>query len=413
LATAVVAGRSSRSFSRHSAEVGVDGQADVSSAPTPLLPAIVAVPGGSGLRWRGPYDSGLVTSYGIESIRVKLTPLGHFRDDLPGAILEHPELQGKPASAVTVWVSADGSAANLTVGDARVTLAVWGECCSSDRQIKMSYYRVSTGQRVLQEHYPLHGHPARLFRPIARGSKLFSAHVSFEAQEGEQLFGLGQHQHGQLDQKGLTIDMRQFNTEVSIPFLLSSLGYGLAWNMPGEGRVELGQAGRTRWVADAAEQVDYVFMLGASSLFDVTARLVEASGHSPALPDFALGYIQCKLRYASQAEVLNVTREFRARGIPLAMVVVDYLHWPHQGDWRFDPKVRRTVPASHPGERESRVRPDSVLACPMLRARACSAPRLTKWERTRLSALDSRALLRTAHCLTVPPRRSTGRTCPQ
>ena len=65
-------------------------------------------------------------------------------------------------------------------------------------------------------------------------------------------------------------------------------------------------------------------------------RLTEATGHSPLLPDYALGYIQCKLRYASQAELLNVTREFKRRGLPLSMIVVDYLHWQHQGDWAFD-----------------------------------------------------------------------------
>ena len=46
------------------------------------------------------------------------------------------------------------------------------------------------------------------------------------------------------------IDLVQRNTEVSIPFLLSSRGYGLLWNMPGVGRVELGTNG-TRWVAQA------------------------------------------------------------------------------------------------------------------------------------------------------------------
>ena len=57
----------------------------------------------------------------------------------------------------------------------------------------------------------------------------------------ERFYGLGQHQHGLLDQKGAVIDLVQRNTEVSVPFALSSRGYGFLWNMPGVGRVELGR----------------------------------------------------------------------------------------------------------------------------------------------------------------------------
>ena len=61
--------------------------------------------------------------------------------------------------------------------------------------------------------------------------------------------GLGQHQHGRLDQKGCVIELQQRNTEVAIPFLVSSRGYGFLWNNPGVGRVELGM-NATRWVAE-------------------------------------------------------------------------------------------------------------------------------------------------------------------
>ena len=74
--------------------------------------------------------------------------------------------------------------------------------------------------------------------------------VPFEARDGERFYGLGQHQHGRLDQKGAVVELIQRNTEVSIPFLLSSRGYGFLWNHPGIGRVELGTTA-TRWVSEA------------------------------------------------------------------------------------------------------------------------------------------------------------------
>ena len=67
--------------------------------------------------------------------------------------------------------------------------------------------------------------------------------VLFNARDGERFYGLGQHQHGLLNQKGAVIELVQRNTEVSIPFLVSNRGYGLLWNHPGD---RPGRAGRHR-----------------------------------------------------------------------------------------------------------------------------------------------------------------------
>ena len=56
------------------------------------------------------------------------------------------------------------------------------------------------------------------------------------------------------------------------------------------------------------------------------------------MPEYAMGFWQCKLRYQTQEELLNVAREYKKRGLPISVIVIDYFHWPLQGDWRFDPK---------------------------------------------------------------------------
>jgi alpha-D-xyloside xylohydrolase len=178
------------------------------------------------------------------------------------------------------------------------------------------------------------GHPPRRsFRH--RDGGLFRIEASFAASDGERFYGLGQHLHGRLDQKGCVIDLRQRNTAVAIPFLVSSRMYGFLWNNPAVGRVELGHNG-TRWVAEGARQLDYYVVCG-ETFADILGRYADATGHAPPLPDWALGLWQSKLRYETQAELLEVAREYKKRGLPLDVIVSDFFHWSHMGDWRFDP----------------------------------------------------------------------------
>ena len=175
--------------------------------------------------------------------------------------------------------------------------------------------------------------PQRRYR--RSGGDLYGCEVTFDAYPAERFYGLGQHQHGLLDQKGAVIDLVQRNTEVSVPFALSSRGYGFLWNMPGVGRVELG-ANRTRWAADAARQIDYWVTTGPTPA-DIVSRYARVTGLPPMLPEWASGFWQSKLRYRDQDELLEVAREYKRRGLPLSVIVCDYFHWTRQGEWRFDP----------------------------------------------------------------------------
>src|SRR2546430_3040306 len=62
-----------------------------------------------------------------------------------------------------------------------------------------------------------------------------------------------------------------------------------------------------------------------------------ATGHAPMLPEWAAGFWQSKLRYRTQEELLAVAREYRRRGLPLSVIVSDFFHWSHLGDWRVGP----------------------------------------------------------------------------
>jgi alpha-D-xyloside xylohydrolase len=116
--------------------------------------------------------------------------------------------------------------------------------------------------------------------------------------------------------------------------VISSRGYGYLWNSPAIGRAEFGNT-LTRWVAEAAHQIDYWIATGNPA--ELLDRYAEATGRAPAFPAWASGFWQSKLRYHNQAQLLSVAHEHRRRGLPLACIVIDFFHWTRQGEWRFDP----------------------------------------------------------------------------
>lgn len=166
------------------------------------------------------------------------------------------------------------------------------------------------------------------------GSRQFKIQAFFEANEGEHLYGMGQENTGCFDLKGCTIDLCQKNTKCIIPFYISTLGYGFLWNNPAIGRAELVK-NRFLWQADMCEQLDYV-VIGGGNPGSIMEHYTEITGRMPEVPEWALGLWQCKLRYKTQEEVLEIAREYKERKIPLSVLIIDYFHWPYQGDWRFD-----------------------------------------------------------------------------
>jgi alpha-D-xyloside xylohydrolase len=66
--------------------------------------------------------------------------------------------------------------------------------------------------------------------PSVFETKTWQVQQTFLSPSDEALYGLGQHQEGIFNVRGLPIRLHQANTNISIPFLLSSKGYGILWN---------------------------------------------------------------------------------------------------------------------------------------------------------------------------------------
>ena len=91
---------------------------------------------------------------------------------------------------------------------------------------------------------------ARSIEPSeVQGEACFAVEARFDSPAGEHLYGTGQFQDGYLDIRGLTRRLTQVNTQISLPMILSSRGWGLLWHNygltdfnPAEHSVTLAQA---------------------------------------------------------------------------------------------------------------------------------------------------------------------------
>lgn len=174
----------------------------------------------------------------------------------------------------------------------------------------------------------------REFKPIPGGD--YRLTVRFESlDEKEKIYGMGQYQQPHLNLKGTDLELAHRNSQASVPFSLSSLGYGLLWNNPGVGRAVFGK-NITTFEAYATKEMDY-WITAADTPSKIVEQYAEATGKVPMMPDYAMGFWQCKLRYQTQEELLEVAREYKRRGLPISVIVVDFFHWPKQGEWKFDP----------------------------------------------------------------------------
>lgn len=263
----------------------------------------------------------------------------------------------------------------------------------------------------------------------------------FVSPKDEYIYGTGQFQDGYLNIRGLTRRLTQVNTQISIPFILSSKGYGLLWNNygltdfnPVDQFVELtpanasgeavtvnttGTSGNVRetrqtysftasvdvprsgsysllldvgqrmarkyylvidgqkivdvnnlWLppttsaiveltagkhdievqgerndkpvlywrpvseetvfrSSVAQMLDYTVFAGNGD--EVIASYRELTGPAPMMPLWSLGYIHCRERYNTQAELLENAREFRERKLPIDMIVQDWQYWGKYG----------------------------------------------------------------------------------
>lgn len=176
---------------------------------------------------------------------------------------------------------------------------------------------------------------ARELKPIM-GTNDFALTARFEAFDDEKIFGMGQYQEAHMNKKGATLELAHRNSQASVPFMVSSRGYGFFWNNPAIGTATFG-TNKTEWHVNSTKKLDY-FITAGDSPAEIEAQYSLATGRTPMMPEYGMGYWQCKLRYRNQEELLAVAREHKKRGLPMDAIVIDFFHWTRQGDFRFEPR---------------------------------------------------------------------------
>jgi alpha-D-xyloside xylohydrolase len=251
--------------------------------------------------------------------------------------------------------------------------------------------------------------------PSTFEAKTWQVQQTFSSALDENLYGLGQHQEGIFNVRGVPIRLSQSNTNISIPFLLSSKGYGILWNNPsltdfnpadqtitidpttGKGKFTTGAKGSygflvssdnkdklvvevngqrvidlenmwtptsasgsvnleankeyevsahggpggiqlgvhppqdtTTFRSEVGRAVDYYFFYGPE-LNRVISDYRRLTGEAPLFPKWAYGYLQCRERYHSQQEILDIAAEFRKRKIPVDALIQDWQYWGKYG----------------------------------------------------------------------------------
>ncbi|UAL11516.1 glycoside hydrolase family 31 protein [Caulobacter segnis] len=183
----------------------------------------------------------------------------------------------------------------------------------------------------------------RILRAAAAGqdSTAGAPGQRFDLGAREAVYGLGQHQGGQLDYRGASVLLQQINTDVGVPMAVSSNGYGVLWNNPASTRVDVATpqyAHSLRFKSEAGGGVDYHFIYGPD-IDQVVGGYRGLTGQAPLMARWTWGLWQSKERYQTQDETLSIVRRYRALGVPFDAVVQDWQYWS-PGGWgshQFDP----------------------------------------------------------------------------
>lgn len=186
----------------------------------------------SGLLVRHKNERMYIEAWGRDSLRVRTTQYMDFtgRD---WALSETVDKNGQD-----VDIHIDGQQATIRNGRLSVRVNDAGVLTfyKDGKMLIREYHRDYSGTECKESRcLKIVG---RTYKPIIGGD--YQIIQRFEGIDGEKIYGMGQYQQKYLDLKGCVLELAQRNSQVSIPFAVSSMGYGFLWNHPGVGQVSFG-----------------------------------------------------------------------------------------------------------------------------------------------------------------------------
>lgn len=179
-----------------------------------------------------------------------------------------------------------------------------------------------------------------LFEKEIMGDKVLGSEIVFENDPTESFYGLGQQQENILDYSGNKIEVfhnykGKGGEKIGVPFLVSSSAYGIIFNNISQTTVDVNIGGKTTFYGDCVKDASFIISM-AENIDELYKSYWQIVGKMPMPLKSSLGYIQCKQRYKTQDEVLEVARKYREKNYPIDMMVVDWFHWKVLGDLAVD-----------------------------------------------------------------------------
>lgn len=295
----------------------------------------------NGLLYSFDNEKVLIVPWGKNSLRVRATHNYEFKDT-DWALLPQEEIKADVEIHEEEAVSLEGMAAMYGSGNKSDASIRNGKIAAAFNTDGVLTFSNTDGKILLQENWKrLLDNPSMSLNTSGREMKPIEGEnyrvtFRFKPNDNEKLFGMGQYQQKYLNMKGCSLELAHRNSQASIPFVLSNLGYGFLWNNPAIGQAIFGKNG-TEWIAESTKQVDYWITAGDTPA-EIEENYANVTGKVPMMPDYAMGFWQCKLRYRSQDELLAVARKHKELGLPIDVIVADFFHWTQQGEYKFDPK---------------------------------------------------------------------------
>lgn len=295
------------------------GNSQMPGAELPPLPPVTAAQSAHGLHATVGHESVVITVCADSVIHVVTTPDG-VPDTSPKPWML-PLAQSCPGAEFRY--AEDKKGATLTTAKLKVEFSLkWGNVV----------FEQGDGSPLLREGNAV----PRTYEPEEiDGQKLYRTTDRFSPDPTEAMYGLGQHQSGLFNYRGATVELAQNNTDVAIPLLLSTNGYGILWNSASLTYVDNRFPSSLAFRSLAGRSIDYYLIYGPE--FDsILHQYRTMTGHTPMLPKWAYGYFQSKDRYVSLDQIRGIADRYRAEHIPLDTMVQDWFWWAHEGDPVFN-----------------------------------------------------------------------------
>ncbi len=151
------------------------------------------------------------------------------------------------------------------------------------------------------------------------GTKGYSWRALFDSPEDEAFYGLGQHQASEYNYKGKNEELFQYNTKVSIPFIMSNKNYGLLWDS-----YSLCRFGNPN---------DYMQLNSAFTLYDKDGRLGGLTGTYESADGKKLVRTEDSLYFENSSVISNLPQNIRMNDTKVTYE--GFLEAPVTNNYRF------------------------------------------------------------------------------